>query len=61
MSRRCRSRKWRSRSRQLSTRIRGWTSTSRPGPEAEVEEGFLTLTALPARMLLKVGKLRGTR
>ena len=31
------------------------------GPEAEVEEGFLTLTALPARMLLKVGKLRDTR
>ena len=29
------------------------------GPEGvEVEEGFLTLTALPARMLLKVGKLR---
>ena len=29
------------------------------GPEGvEIEEGFLTLTALPARMLLKVGKLR---
>jgi len=29
------------------------------GPEGvEVEEGYLTLTALPARMLLKVGKLR---
>ena len=29
------------------------------GPEGvEVEEGFLTLTALPARMLLKAGKLR---
>lgn len=29
------------------------------GPEGvEVEEGFITLTALPARMLLKAGKLR---